>query len=168
MNIVKNIEQRILTTLGLAVVASSSWVLGANAQSLGEIEREIAISEVPLTVMSTVRAASGGEPNEAKVQVNSDGTTVYELGGQNQQGFDFEIEITPDGRIIEIDEQIERSAVPEKVMKALKFWLPQAEIVSTWRSTRYTSFDYHYEIVIGEDFWVDIPADASTLKINSF
>ena len=148
MNRVKNIEQKILKTIGLAVVASSSLVLGVNAQSLGEIEREIAISEVPLTVLSTVRAASGGEPSDAKVQVNPDGTTVYELGGQNQQGFNFEIEITPDGRVIEIDEQIERSAVPEKVMKALKFWLPQAEIVSTWRSTRYTSFDYHYEIVM--------------------
>ncbi|MGK7894435.1 MAG: hypothetical protein AB4372_12620 [Xenococcus sp. (in: cyanobacteria)] len=136
------------------------------AQKLGTIQRTIELSEIPTTVLSAAVAASGAEPTRAGVQINPDGTTVYELGGQNQQGFDFEIEINPNGEIIEIDEQIEASAVPEEVMKALKYWLPDAQIVSTWRSTRYTSFDYYYEIVIGEDFWVEIPADGKTLKIN--
>ena len=136
------------------------------AQKLGTIERKIELSEVPTTVLLAAITASGAEPTQAGIQINPDGSTVYELGGQNQQGFDFEIEINPNGEIIEIDEQVDASAVPEAVMKAFNYWLPDAQIVSTWRSTRYTSFDYYYEIVIGDDFWVEIPADGKTVKIN--
>lgn len=178
IDLVKNLTKIVATTTGITIFASSFCLSKVQAQSLtnknnlliaqklGEIERKIELSEIPTTVLSSARAASGGEPTKAQVQINPDGSLVYELGGQNQQGFDFEIEINPNGDIIEIDEQVESSAVPEKVMKALKFWIPDAQIVSTWRSTRYTSFDYYYEIVLDNDFWVEIPADAKTVKIN--
>ncbi|MEM6613858.1 MAG: hypothetical protein AAF652_16680 [Cyanobacteria bacterium P01_C01_bin.72] len=151
---------------GIAFLTASFSLPKVNAQKLGRIERKIELSEVPTTVLSTARATSGGEPTKAQVQINPDGSTVYELGGQNQQGFDFEIEIDPNGKIIEIDEQIESSAVPEEVKKIFKYWLPEAKMVSTWRSTRYTSFEYFYEIIISDDFWVEIPADGKTVKIN--
>ncbi len=180
MNLLKDIKTRLLTTTGLVVFATCGLNIGLNvnaqslantegtlliAQKLGEIERKIELSEVPSTVLSSATAATGAKPTTAQVQINPDGSTVYELGGQNQQGFEFEIEIKPSGEIIEVDEQVEKSAVPEEVMKALKFWLPDAQIVSTWRSTRYTSFDYYYEIVIDNDFGVELPADGKTLKI---
>lgn len=176
MNLLKKIKKQVFTTTGLVIFASCALNINTRtladtngiliAQKLGRIEKKIKISEVPITVITAARAASGGEPNKAQIQINPDGTTVYEIGGQNQQGFDFEMEITPNGEIIEIDEQIESSAVPEKVMKAFKFWLPQAKVISTWRSTRYKSFDYYYEIVMDNDFWVEIPADAKTIQIN--
>ena len=172
------IRQKIFTTTAIVAMTFPIALSDAKAQSsidtdgiliaqkLGTIERKIELSEVPTTVLSTAIAASGAEPTRAGVQINPDGSTVYELAGQNQQGFDFEIEIKPNGEIIEIDEQVDASAVPEEVMKAFNYWLPDAQIVSTWRSTRYTSFDYYYEIVIGDDFWVEIPADGKTVKIN--
>lgn len=170
MSLLTKIGIKLLTTTGLAIFASCGLnmnnINNINAQSLGEIERKIELSEVPATVLSSATAASGAIPTSAQVQINPDGSLVYELGGQNQQGFDFEIEIRPSGEIIEVDEQVESSAVPEEVMKAFKFWLPNAQVVSTWRSTRYESFDYYYEIVIDNDFWVEIPADGKTLKIN--
>ena len=172
-----NLGQKILATTTIALIAFPHALANAQAQSsidtdgilvaqkLGTIEKKIELSEVPATVLSTAIAATGGQPAWAQVQINPNGSTVYELGGQNQQGFDFEIEINPNGEIIEIDEQVEASAVPEEVMKAFNYWLSDAQIVSTWRSTRYTSFDYYYEIVIGDDFWVEIPADGTTVKI---
>lgn len=167
MSLLTKIGIKLLTTTGLVIFASCGLnINNINAQSLGEIERKIELSEVPATVLSSATAASGAIPTSAQVQINPDGSLVYELGGQNQQGFDFEIEIKPSGEIIEVDEQVESSAVPEEVMKAFKFWLPNAQVVSTWRSTRYESFDYYYEIVIDNDFWVEIPADGKTLKIN--
>lgn len=171
------IGQKILATTTIALIAFPLTLSDAKAQSsidtkgiliaqkLGTIEKKIELSEVPATVLSTAITATGGQPAWAGIQINPNGSTVYELGGQNQQGFDFEIEINPNGEIIEIDEQVEASAVPEEVMKILKYWLPEVQVVSTWRSTRYTSFDYYYEIVIGEDFYVEIPADGTTLKI---
>lgn len=174
-----SIRRKILTTTAIAAIALPISISNVKAQSwkdtdgiliaqkLGEIERKIELSEVPATVLSATTTASGSDATSAQVQINPDGSLVYELQGQNQQGFDFEIEIKPNGEIIEIDEQVEASAVPEEVMKAFKYWLPNAEIVRTWRSTRYESFDYYYEIDIDNDFWVEIPADGKTLKINS-
>ncbi len=172
-----NIGQKILTTSAIVAMTLPIAISNAKAQplaitdkiliaqKLGEIERKIDLSEVPQTVLSAVKTASGGDPVNAQIQINPDGSVVYELGGQNQQGFDFEIEIKPNGEIIEIDEQIEASAVPEEVMKTFKYWLPNAQIQSTWRSTRYTSFNYYYEIGIENDFWIAIPADGSTLEV---
>ncbi len=178
LHFMTSIIQKIFKTIGIATFVASFSLYEATAQSypdsdslliaqkLGTIESKIDVSEVPNIVLSSAIAASGSKPTSAQIQINPDGSTVYELLGQNQQGFDFEIEINPNGQIIEIDEQIEPSAVPQEVMKVLKYWLPDAQIVSTWRSTRYKSFDYFYEIVINNDFWVEIPADGKTLKIS--
>ncbi|WP_144053230.1 hypothetical protein [Xenococcus sp. PCC 7305] len=173
-----NIGQKILTTTAIFALALPFSLADAQAQSLietdgmliaqklGTIQKKIDLSQVPNTVLSAANAVSGADPTYANIEIGPDGSLVYELGGQNQQGFDFEVDIQSNGQIVEIDEQVEASAVPAEVMKILNYWLPDAQIVSTWRSTRYTSFDYYYEIVIGEDFWVEIPADGTTLKIN--
>jgi len=172
------IRQKILTTTAILALTFPLGFANAQAQSLqetngrliaqglGKIQTKIALSEVPQTVLSAAKAVSGSDPTYANVEINPDGSFVYELGGQNQQGFNFEMDIKPNGEIIEVDEQVDASAVPAEVMKILKYWLPDVQIVSTWRSTRYTSFDYYYEIVIGEDFWVEIPANGKTLKIH--
>ncbi len=173
-----NLRKIFLTTTAIAAMAFSIALSEAQAQTpavtdgiliaqkLGKIQKKIELSEVPVTVLSAATAASGSSPTYAQVEINTDGALVYELGGQNQQGFDFEIDIKTNGQIVEIDEQIETSAVPEEVMKAFKYWFPDRQITAVWRSTRYTTFDYYYEIIIGEDFWVEIPADGKTLKIN--
>ena len=172
------IRQKILTTTAIVAMTFPFGFASAQAQSLketngkliaqglGTIQATIDLSEVPPTVISAARTVSGAEPTYANVEINPDGSFVYELGGQNQQGFNFEMDIKTNGEIIEIDEQVDASAVPAEVMKILKYWLPDVQIVSTWRSTRYASFDYYYEIIIGDDFWVEIPADGKTLKIN--
>ncbi|MEM9274582.1 MAG: hypothetical protein AAGA80_16710 [Cyanobacteria bacterium P01_F01_bin.143] len=172
------IRQKILTTTAIVAMACPLGFANAQAQSLketngrliaqglGKIQTTIELSEVPQTVLTAVNSVSGAEPTYAQVEINPDGSFVYELGGQNQQGFNFEMDVKPNGEIIEVDEEIDASAVPAEVMKIFKYWLPDVEIVSTWRSTRYSSFDYYYEIVIGEDFWVEIPANGKTLKIS--
>ncbi|MGD1911461.1 MAG: hypothetical protein ACFB2X_11540 [Rivularia sp. (in: cyanobacteria)] len=157
-----------LTVTGMAILASSIYLNDAKAQSLpkkeiliaqtfGGIERKVALSEVPLPVMASVRTVTGGEPTGAGVETKSDGSIVYELSGQNQQGFKFIVDATPSGKIVEIDEEIDRSAVPANVIKALQRWTPDAQIVSTWRSTRLGEFVY--EIVLNNGFWVEIYID---------
>lgn len=173
-----NIRQKILNTTAILALTFPFGFAETQAQSLqksndiliaqgvGKIQTTIELSDVPQTVLTAANSVSGADPTYANVEINSDGSFVYELGGQNQQGFNFEMDIKPNGEIIEVDEQVDASAVPAEVMKILKYWLPDVQIVSTWRSTRYSSFDYYYEIVIGEDFWVEIPANGKTLKIH--
>lgn len=177
----KKIGLKILAASTLAALSLPTLLWGAKAQlatqATGDnniliaqtiiraIERKVDLSEVPSNVLSVATTASGARPTYAQLEVKPDGSSAYELGGQNQQGFDFELEIDSDGNIIEIDEQIDIGAVPEKVIKALKYWLPNAQIVSTWRSTRYQPVGSFYEIVIEDNAFVHIPADASSVEI---
>ena len=166
---------RILTSSCLAITLSSICLNDALAQSLpkkeiliaqtfGGIERKITLEEVPLPVMASVKTITGSEPTGAGVEMKSDGSIVYELSGQNQQGFKFLVDTTPTGKIVEFDEEVDRSAVPENVIKALKRWAPNAKIVNTWRSTRLGAF--FYEITIDNGFWFEIPANANRVTIH--
>ena len=174
---------KILAASTLAALSLSTVLWGAKAQLATQatdhnniliaqtiirpIERKIDLSEVPNNVLSAAITASGARPTYAQLEVKPDGSSAYELGGQNQQGFDFELEIDSAGNIIEIDEQVAQGAVPEKVMRAFKYWLPNARIASTWRSTRYQPVSSFYEIVIEDDVLVEISADATSIKINT-
>ncbi|MGB3640676.1 MAG: hypothetical protein WBA39_24340 [Rivularia sp. (in: cyanobacteria)] len=162
------ISHRIITATGMAIIASSIYANDALAQSLpqkeiliaqtfGGIERKIPLTEVPLPVMGSVKTITGTQATEAGIEMQSDGSIVYELSGQNQQGFKFVVDATPSGQIVEIDEEIERSAVPASVIKALQQWAPNAQIVSSWRSTRLGEFVY--EIVMNNNFWFEIYTD---------
>ncbi|NES81542.1 MAG: hypothetical protein F6K10_09125 [Moorea sp. SIO2B7] len=167
--------QRILTATSFAILASSycfsdtiAQPLSQDenlliAQTLGGIERKIPLEEVTLPAMASATATAGVKPTTANVEMQPDGSLVYELAGQNQQGFKFIIDVTPNGKIIEVDEQVDPSAVPEAVYKALKKWAPNAQIAETWRSTRLGEFVY--EIVI-EEFWFEITADGKTITIH--
>ncbi len=167
--------KRLLTTLGIAIFSCSFCLADAKAQSfkdtenlliaqtLGGIERDISLSEVPNPAISSVTAVAGAAPNKANVELQPDGSLVYELAGKNEQGFQFVVDVTSEGKIIEVDEEVDRSAVPEVVYKALNRWAPGAQIASTWRSTRLGEFVY--EIVI-EEFWFEIDADGRTLTIH--
>jgi hypothetical protein len=167
--------KRLLTTIGIAIFSCSFYLSDAKAQSvsdteslliaqtLGGIERDVSLSEVPNPAMASATAVAGAVPTKANVEMQPDGSLVYELGGQNQQGFQFIVDVTPEGKIIEVDEEVDRSAVPEPVYKALNRWAPGSPIESTWRSTRLGEFVY--EIVL-EEFWFEIKADGRTLTIH--
>ena len=172
---------RILTATGIAILTSSISLNDAKAQSLphtesfliaqafkgiGGIERKIPLSEVPMTVITSVKTVTGAEAKEAGVEMRSDGSMVYEIYGQNQQGFQFVVDATPNGTIVEVDEEIDSSAIPENILKAFKRWVPNAKIVSSWRSTRIGAL--FYEFVIDDDFWIEIPAEADRVIIHRF
>ncbi|WP_088240395.1 hypothetical protein [Calothrix rhizosoleniae] len=160
---------RIFTTTGMAILASSIYLSDAKAQSLppresfliaqtfGGIEGKVPLSEVPSPVIASVKLVTGAEPKEAQVEMQSDGSILYEIGGQNQQGFKFLVDVTPNGKVIEVDEEVERSSVPEIVIKAIKQWAPNAKIANTWRSTRLGEFVY--EIVMDNGFLFEVYID---------
>ncbi len=166
---------KILTFAGIAIAFSSINLSNAFAQSLpkreiliaqtfGGIERKISLEEVPLPAMASVMTVTGAKPTAAQVEMKSDGSIVYEISGQNQQGFKFSVDATPNGQIIEVDEEVDRTAVPENVIQALKRWAPNAKIVNTWRSTRLGEFVY--EITVDNGFWFEIPTDANQVTIH--
>ncbi|MEC4816818.1 MAG: hypothetical protein SAK29_26650 [Scytonema sp. PMC 1069.18] len=132
------------------------------AQNLAGIEREIPLQDVPSPAMASAKTVSGADFSLARTELKPDGSLFYKVRGKNQQGFEVEVQVTSSGNIIQVDEQIDSSAVPETVVKALRRWTADAQIISTWRSTRLGEFVYQFVI---PDFWVEVPTDANKVII---
>ncbi|MBD2525716.1 hypothetical protein [Nostoc sp. FACHB-133] len=132
------------------------------AQNLGGIVRKIPLEEVAVPAMSSAKTATNAKFSQARIELKSDGSLIYILRGQNQQGFEVEVQVTPIGTLIQVDEQIEMSGVPEIAVKSFKKWAPNDPLISTWRSTRLGEFFYQFVI---RDFWLEIAADGNKVVI---
>ena len=166
--------RKILTITGIVFLTSSVYLGDAQAQSftdsgslliaqnLGGIVRKIPLEEVALPAMSSAKTATNAAFSQARIELKSDGSLIYILRGKNQQGFEVEVQVTPTGTLIQVDEQIESSGVPEIALKAFKKWAPNDPLISTWRSTRLGEFFYQFVI---RDFWLEIAADGNKVVI---
>ncbi len=73
----------------------------SNEQGCGD-EVELALSEVPQSVMDAALAAVPGFVLEEAVRETEDGATVYCLAGQ-ANGEEYEVEVNANGEVTEID-----------------------------------------------------------------
>jgi hypothetical protein len=174
MNLCTTASWKLLTITGLAILTSSVYLGDAQAQSftdserlliaqnLGGIVRKIPLEEVAVPAMSAAKTATNAAFSQARIELKSDGSLIYILRGKNQQGFEVEVQVTPSGTLIQVDEQIELSGVPEIAVKAFKKWAPNDPLISTWRSTRLGEFFYQFVI---RDFWLEIAADGNKVVI---
>jgi hypothetical protein len=166
--------QRIFIITGTTVFASFIYPCNVHAQpkiekgnifiaqNLGGIVRKIPLEEVPITSMSAAKTVTNAQFNQSRIELKSDGSLIYILRGKNQQGFEVEAQVTPSGTIVQVDEQIDGSAVPEIAVKAFKKWVPNEQLISIWRSTRLGEFYYQFVI---QDFWVEVAADGNKVII---
>jgi hypothetical protein len=174
MQVSKNICQKIFIVTGMIVCTSSIYPGNVQAQALSEknniliaqnlggIVRKISLDEVPLTAMSAAKTVTNAEFSEGRIELKSDGSLIYAVRGKNQQGFKVEVQVTPSGTILQADEEIDSSAVPENVVKVFKRWAANDKLISTWRSTRLGEFYYQFVI---QDVWLEIPTDGNKVMI---
>ncbi|MEB3180442.1 MAG: hypothetical protein VKL59_15640 [Nostocaceae cyanobacterium] len=169
-----NTWQKIFLITGIAIYTSSLYPCNVQAQSLpekgniliaqnlGGIIRKIPLEEVPATVMSAAKTVTNADFTEPRIELKSDGSLIYIVRGKNQQGFKIEVQVTSSGTIVQVDEEIDSSAVPESVMKIFKRWAPNDQLRSTWKSTRLGEFYYQFVI---KDVWLEIPPDGKKIII---
>lgn len=163
---------KILIITGIALAANGIYTYNAQAksvtdklliaQNLGGIIRQIALEEIPIPAMSAAKTVSGAQFNSARAEVKSDGSLIYYIRGKNQQGFEVEVQSNSVGNILQVDEQIDPSAVPDNIVKILKKWVSDTKIISTWRSTRLGSLYYQFVI---QDYWLEIATDGNKIII---
>ncbi|NET01778.1 MAG: hypothetical protein F6K62_26115 [Sphaerospermopsis sp. SIO1G2] len=132
------------------------------AQTLGGIIRKIPISEVPLPAMSAAKTVTNAQFNQARIELQSEGSSIYVLRGKNQQGFEVEVQVSPSGTIMQVDEQIDPTSVPEIAVRSFKRWAPNDPLLSIWRSTRLG--ELYYQFVI-EEFWLEVSTDGEKVII---
>mgnify|MGYP001820160146 FL=1 len=92
-----------ILTIAVAMVLSGC----ATKEEWSEDEKEIALSEVPAPVMTAAEGAvEGFVPEEAEVETE-DGQMVYEIEGKAADGKKYEIEVSADGNVLEVEEDDE-------------------------------------------------------------
>jgi hypothetical protein len=131
-------------------------------QSVGGIVKEVSLEEIPNPAMTAAKAVSGADFKNSRIEIQTDGSLRYILRGKNQQGFIVEVQVTSQGTISQIDEQIDPSGVPEVPMKAFKKWAANDELISTWRSTRLGETFYQFVI---DNYWLEISPNADKVMI---
>ena len=123
-------------------VSTSVWVVALSllvAIALpadSQEETEIPITEVPIELFQLAQAAVPVALTTAAAEVDPDGVFVYELSGQTEAGVRYEVDITEDGVIREVEQTIAAKEVPDAVKQALQRWVPDFQPQVIERSTR--------------------------------
>lgn len=86
---------------------------------------KLELSQVPLAArIAAMQGAGGFKPEKAGIDFDENGQVVYELSGKNANGRQREVDVTAEGTLIEIEDEITMEEVPQAVQETLKRWLP--------------------------------------------
>ncbi len=88
-------------------------------------EEKVPLDKVPKAVLDAVKAKFPDAKLVSAEKETEDGKTVYEIAIKNK-GQSIEVTLTPDGKIVEIEKQIEAKDMPKAVTEALAAKYPKA------------------------------------------
>jgi Putative beta-lactamase-inhibitor-like, PepSY-like len=135
---------RLLTGIGLAAVFGLVVVLTtARAE---EKEESVALDKVPKAVIDAVKAKFAGVTITEASKEEEDGKTFYELA-LTFQGHKLDVLAQSDGKIVEVERQIETGDLPKPVAVSVKAKYPKGSIKKAEEVTKGTVTSF--EVIIG-------------------
>jgi hypothetical protein len=78
----------------------------ATLDELFEHEKEVPLSEVPAVALEAAQGAVDGITITEAEMEEEDGQTIYVFEGE-VNGKEYEIEVTPEGKVLEVEEETE-------------------------------------------------------------
>ncbi len=96
---------------------------------------------LPAAVSTAFHKAYPNATIKKSAKERKDGQTVYEVESVDQ-GRRRDILYTPDGSVVEVEEEVDQSALPEKVIAAIKRHHPRAVISKCEKVTRGSTLVY--------------------------
>lgn len=148
-------------------ITLAAALIGFAAPALAQEENVIAMDKAPKAAMDAAMAQAKGVTFD-KVQIDNDeATETYEFSGKMANGMMVEVDVLADGTLEELEEQIDKSALPESVMATLTKNLPNFEPAFIEKSTRPNNLVvYEFEGKHdGKEIDVEINADGSNYKM---
>lgn len=107
--------------LGIALVAGF-LVVGALARA---DEEKVPLDKVPKAVMDAVKAKFPGAQIQNAATEKEEGKTVYELSLMYQKHH-YDVTLTAEGKITDVEKQIDAKNLPKAVAQALETKYPKA------------------------------------------
>jgi len=87
-------------------------------------EKKVPVDQVPPAVRATADKAVPGVKWEKAETETEQGQAIYELKGRDSSNREVEVEVTPEGALVEAETEIPLEEVPIVVREALKARLP--------------------------------------------
>ncbi|QGJ71014.1 Hypothetical protein PBC10988_27170 [Planctomycetales bacterium 10988] len=137
--------------LGVAVLGLCTASLSA-----GE-EQQVQMSQVPTAAWDAAsKAAEGVRFTQAAMEMEQ-GKKVYELSGKNFEGCQYEVDVTADGKVLEVEQQITIDEVPATVRRAIERRAQQFQAKKIEKSIRpYQGVWYEFEGQNGQGEHIDL------------
>jgi hypothetical protein len=126
---------------GFVLAVSLAGLITSAALGQQEKERRIDLAKVPAAVK---RAADMAAPDVTWHHASKETRTIYELTGKNAHGREVEVEVTPEGEVIEIETAIPLREVPKVALDAFKAKYPHLKATgaeSVWERGRIVAYD---------------------------
>jgi uncharacterized membrane protein YkoI len=150
--------QRFITAAGMAALILSFWTSSAGAE-----EEKVPVDQLPKAVVDAVKAKFPGAELQGAEKEDADGKTIYEVSLKHK-GSKYDISLTPEGKIVEIEKTIAARDLPAAVTKGLDQKYPKATIELAEEITVDDKLKYEVLIVTADKKKLEVVLD-STGKI---
>ena len=134
-----------------------------------EEHQKVDLGSLPAAAKEAADTAVPGAKWEKASKETEKGETVYEIEGDDAQGRDVAVEVTADGKVLQVETEIAMSEVPGVVTDALKAKLPKfkpEEVKSIAKEGKVVSYEFEGDDEKGKEIEVDVDADGQTVKVE--
>ncbi|HEV3120334.1 MAG TPA: hypothetical protein VGY53_00455 [Isosphaeraceae bacterium] len=155
-----------LRTLCAAVLVL--WLSGDT--TLASDDEKVALDSVPAMARKAAeKAVPGIKFIEAFKYKEDDGSVMYELEGEDRQGRDVSVEVTPQGKVVSISVEVELKDVPRVVSQALRTKLKgfrPSSAMAVYEEGKLVAYSFEGKDAKGEEIEVMVSADGSKVEID--
>jgi hypothetical protein len=146
-------------------IAALSGTVGA-----GEKERSVRLGDVPPEVKAAADKAVPGAKWRSAEQETDKGQTIYELKGKGaEKDREVEVEVTPDGKLLQTEIEVPLKEVPDVVRNTLKTRWPDfkpKEVKAVTRQDGTQGYEFEQSKAGGKEFEVFISGDGKTVDLQ--
>lgn len=135
----------------LGMVAAAVLVLAGVAVPAWADDEAVPVRELPRAVRRAVEKKFPGAEIERAERETDDGKTVFEVTLEAEDDQDIDVELTPDGKILEIEREISVSKLPEAVRETLSKRYPGAKVRKVEAISRGDGEDERYEVLLSAE-----------------
>jgi len=132
-------------------------------------EQKIDLAKVPAVVRQAAEKAAPGVKFTQATKETEEGKTTYSLEGKNAQNRDVTVEVTPDGKVLEVETEIEMNEVPKIVSSALKAKMPTflpVEASTIHKDGKLVWYAFEGKDEKGAELDVLVSPDGKTVKLD--
>ena len=123
-------------------------------------EEKVPLDKLPKAVTAAVKAKFPDAELKGAEKEVADGKTIYEVS-LKFKGSDYDVSLTPEGKIIEIEKVIAAKDLPTAVVKGLDQKYPKAKITLAEEITKDNTISYEVIIETADKKKLEVVLDAS-------